>query len=63
MVESVFLNYQGLILHCDFYLLNSISSDTVKIFLVLEETLVEGLESMVELNDNLIELKRVLYQV
>lgn len=57
MIESVLINNNGLVLHRDLNFLNTISTYTVDVFLSLEETLVEGLEGMVELYDNLVELE------
>ena len=57
MIESVLINNNGLVLHRDLNFLNTISTYTVDVFLSLEETLVEGLEGMVELYDNLVEFE------
>lgn len=63
VVESVLINQNGLILHGYLNFLYTISSNTVNVLLSLEETLVEGLEGMIELNNNLIELEWVLNQI
>lgn len=63
MIESVLINNNGLVLHRDLNFLNTISTYTVDVFLSLEETLVEGLEGMVELYDNLVELEWILNQI
>lgn len=63
MIESVLINNNGLVLHRDLNFLNTISTYTVDVFLSLEETLVEGLEGMVELYDNLVELEGILNQI
>ncbi len=63
MIESVLINNNGLVLHRDLNFLNTISTYTVDVFLSLEETLVEGLEGMVELYDNLVEFEWILNQI
>lgn len=63
MIESVLINNNGLVLHRDLNFLNTISTYTVDVFLSLEDTLVEGLEGMVELYDNLVELEWILNQI
>ncbi len=57
MIEPVLINNNGLVLHRNFDFLNTVSTYTVDVFLRLEETLMEGLKSMVELYDNLVELE------
>lgn len=63
VVESVLIDYDGLVLDWNLYLLDTVSSDTVDVLLSMEETLVEGLECVVELYDNLIELELFLNQI
>lgn len=63
VVESVLIDYDGLVLDWNLYLLDTVSSDTVDVLLSMEETLVEGLECVVELYDNLVELELFLNQI
>lgn len=63
MIESVLIDNYGLVLDWNLYLLDTVSSDTVDVLLRMEETLVEGLEGVVELYDNLVELELVLNQI
>lgn len=63
MIESILVDDDWLVLHGNLYLLDTISSYTVDVLLSLEETLVEGLEGVVELDDNLVELELVLNQI